>query len=316
MTNTKFRKRALLSSVAMLLVALVALGSATFAWFTQTPRAFADGFSAKTTVNPSLRVQTTSDSALNTNARGFQTTTYFNAKSGGGSKGDVSLEPASWKGTFNSSTKAPDYLKATAASDSASDLDTAKAITADPAVWTERVYFQTASGIQKGQANQTAAPVYLRKIEWTVNSTVTGTETAMADEIYCIISKSDGTVIGQYGKTGSQSYLKATKTATAEWKESTYKGTRTTTIAQGTFSGNDAPNVATAYFKDKAKITYNSSAASFYTSETDLDYVTVSFYLDGEADDVFTNNVRGVNVGALIQDFKLTFDLDKDSSIS
>ena len=30
MTNTKFRKRALLSSVAMLLVALVALGSATF----------------------------------------------------------------------------------------------------------------------------------------------------------------------------------------------------------------------------------------------------------------------------------------------
>ena len=37
MTNTKFRKKALLSSVAMMLVALVALGSATFAWFAVDP---------------------------------------------------------------------------------------------------------------------------------------------------------------------------------------------------------------------------------------------------------------------------------------
>ena len=37
MTNTKFRKRALLSSVAMMLVALVAIGSATFAWFATDP---------------------------------------------------------------------------------------------------------------------------------------------------------------------------------------------------------------------------------------------------------------------------------------
>ncbi len=37
MTNTKFRRRALVSSIAMLLVALVALGSATFAWFAENP---------------------------------------------------------------------------------------------------------------------------------------------------------------------------------------------------------------------------------------------------------------------------------------
>lgn len=48
MTNTKFRKRVLLSSVAMLLVALVALGSATFAWFTQNTTATADNIYAKT----------------------------------------------------------------------------------------------------------------------------------------------------------------------------------------------------------------------------------------------------------------------------
>ena len=48
MTNTKFRKRALLSSVAMLLVALVALGSATFAWFSQNSKATAENIVAKT----------------------------------------------------------------------------------------------------------------------------------------------------------------------------------------------------------------------------------------------------------------------------
>ena len=48
MKNTKFRKRALLSSVAMLLVALVALGSATFAWFTSSTQATANGITVRT----------------------------------------------------------------------------------------------------------------------------------------------------------------------------------------------------------------------------------------------------------------------------
>ncbi len=48
MKNTKFRRRALISSVAMLLVALVALGSATFAWFTSATQATANGISVRT----------------------------------------------------------------------------------------------------------------------------------------------------------------------------------------------------------------------------------------------------------------------------
>ena len=56
MTNTKFRKRALLSSVAMLLVALVALGSATFAWFTQSTTATASGLAISTTKSSELKV--------------------------------------------------------------------------------------------------------------------------------------------------------------------------------------------------------------------------------------------------------------------
>ena len=56
MKNTKFRKRALLSSVAMLLVALVALGSATFAWFTSNTTSTADGLYAKTIKASTLKI--------------------------------------------------------------------------------------------------------------------------------------------------------------------------------------------------------------------------------------------------------------------
>ena len=56
MKNTKFRKRALISSVAMLLVALVALGSATFAWFTQNTTATANNLYATTVKASSLKI--------------------------------------------------------------------------------------------------------------------------------------------------------------------------------------------------------------------------------------------------------------------
>lgn len=63
MTNTKFRKRALLSSVAMLLVALVALGSATFAWFVDDPTADAKGLTASSQSSTGLQIKT--DSSTN-----------------------------------------------------------------------------------------------------------------------------------------------------------------------------------------------------------------------------------------------------------
>ena len=47
--KAKQRKRLLISSVAMLLVAMLALGTATFAWFSQNSKATASGIKAKTT---------------------------------------------------------------------------------------------------------------------------------------------------------------------------------------------------------------------------------------------------------------------------
>ncbi len=64
MTNTKFRKRALLSSVAMLLVALVALGSATFAWFNTQNEASAKTITAKTTKSSDITLSEDAGSTL------------------------------------------------------------------------------------------------------------------------------------------------------------------------------------------------------------------------------------------------------------
>lgn len=52
--KTTSRKRLLISSVAMLLVAMLALGTATFAWFTASTNPYADNFSAKTTKQSTL----------------------------------------------------------------------------------------------------------------------------------------------------------------------------------------------------------------------------------------------------------------------
>lgn len=60
--KTTSRKRLLISSVAMLLVAMLALGTATFAWFTQNTQATADQLSVKTIKASELQIaKTTGD---------------------------------------------------------------------------------------------------------------------------------------------------------------------------------------------------------------------------------------------------------------
>lgn len=61
MKHTTSRKKMLLSSVAMLLVAMMALGTATFAWFTSNPNANASGLSLKTTASTGLVIRTETD---------------------------------------------------------------------------------------------------------------------------------------------------------------------------------------------------------------------------------------------------------------
>lgn len=59
--KTNAKKRMLISSVAMLLVAMIALGTATFAWFTSSTEAYADGMYVRTTKVSNLQVSSKLD---------------------------------------------------------------------------------------------------------------------------------------------------------------------------------------------------------------------------------------------------------------
>ncbi|MGN0557921.1 MAG: hypothetical protein ACI4IS_00520 [Acutalibacteraceae bacterium] len=59
MKNTKMRKKMLISSIAMLMVATVSLGSATYAWFSANTKATASTISAKTSQSSNLELSVT-----------------------------------------------------------------------------------------------------------------------------------------------------------------------------------------------------------------------------------------------------------------
>ena len=63
------RRRVLISSVAMLLVAIVALGTSTFAWFTAQPTATASNMSVKTTKSSGIVVKTEDASTFTTDSK-------------------------------------------------------------------------------------------------------------------------------------------------------------------------------------------------------------------------------------------------------
>ena len=106
MTNTKFRKRALLSSVAMLLVALVALGSATFAWFTSSTSASANDLAISTTKSSELKVSKANWTWADTVSYDDEAGSYVPATSADGSNWYTST--AASKSEYNSNgTYAP-----------------------------------------------------------------------------------------------------------------------------------------------------------------------------------------------------------------
>ena len=111
MTNTKFRKRALLSSVAMLLVALVALGSATFAWFVDDPNADAKGLTASSQSSTGLQIKTQSSTSWSHHAK----IACAASATGGAAISGIYLSPA----MFNTKDNKFYSVKAAAASASA-----------------------------------------------------------------------------------------------------------------------------------------------------------------------------------------------------
>lgn len=283
MTNTKFRKRALLSSVAMLLVALVALGSATFAWFAANPNASATGLDMKTTASSGLVIRTDSDATWDHDAELYS-----------GQTDVFDLQPASQS---QAATTANSFFSATAAYASAPGGDTTKAVgsvtpsswaapasataassglTTAGAVYSEKVYFKLTTGSASG-----AHTVNLASIS------ITGVSgAALQSAIRVSVANSDGTVVGTYGLSApSNKTLGATasaySTASIDFGNAKAAGTVSDQVWSGTLSA----------------------------AENLDNYCTVYVWLDGEDAACYSDNVTSVDASKIIDSITLNFVL-------
>ena len=183
MTNTKFRKRALLSSVAMLLVALVALGSATFAWYEANPTATATGMTMKTTAASGLEITSDTQSGKAAAAKVAAASLAELANWGTeASLGAVStdLQPASLNQTDGK------FYTTVGTNATNGTMKTGATPTADGQYLEERVYFKIGSG------STTSGKVKLTQVSF-------GTlKTDMQNAVRIALYKNDGTFIGEY----------------------------------------------------------------------------------------------------------------------
>ena len=270
MTNTKFRKRALLSSVAMLLVALVALGSATFAWFTENPRVTATGIAAEAQTSTGLEIQTTTD-------QGFKDAALF-MKEGTGLK----LVPAyalqgesaiTWldtqAGTASLSAPKTGAVWASVTPYTAQDGQT----TLSAAVYKESAEIRTKNGED--------ADIVL------TNLTINLNQAAPAIKSGVTVLVAVNGVTKRVVKAGSAATLNYADAAATEAVK-TASGTYPKETTNGVFSGSEALGPA-------------GSGASGHPTLT----VDVYVYLDGTDENVKTDNALA---GALLDSINMTFE--------
>lgn len=192
MKNT--RKKMLLSSIAMLLVALVALGSATYAWFNANPNADAQGLHMQTTSGTGLLVLSASEEALNGD---FSHSTKLNAVKQGNefvtSTALVKLTPASLSnsGTADGSANVGTFYTGNAETGSSYKLpDT---FTCSPAVTGRTgsfdVYEEAVKLKVTGGAN--TATVYLKGLNWAIPSATY----KMSETVRVAIADTDGKLV-------------------------------------------------------------------------------------------------------------------------
>lgn len=112
----KSRKRILLSSIAMLLVALVALGSATFAWFTLQKTVTANTMLVKATAKKGIEITIDNGDTVDSSTKSYnaqelalQPVSWISSKTVTGMipDGDVTNTDGTYSGTFKSAGSVP-----------------------------------------------------------------------------------------------------------------------------------------------------------------------------------------------------------------
>lgn len=282
MTNTKFRKRALLSSVAMLLVALVALGSATFAWFVANPTATATGLVMTTSAEPGIVIASESVLGLRTSSESYvdayKASTFLNAK--GTSIATAAAKTASDEnGTFNLQPASP-FLTPTSNALSFGTIaaDDAGGVALDgEAIWgtstavkSEKIYLKTST-----QGASDEAVVKSAKVAITLNDS---TSVTAKNGVKVALVSSENELIGIWKPADGDS----TKTWTGS----------TSAVGTAGLTSSNATYITSDTWKNLSnEITVGSALDNTGKAS---DYITVYVYLDGENTGVFSNNIPDV----------------------
>lgn len=269
--KAKSRKHLLISSIAMLLVATVALGAATYAWFTQSPNANAEGLQVKATASNGLKVlsetHATAGSLDTADPTTYVTTTYLNATNNSGavasSTTSFNLTPASLDVTnasMNAYTTSAESADAAAADADAAVTLASKGHTGDEMVYNEKIYCAL---IGADSADAT--------VELTLNSlNVTTTNANMADAIRVALVYYNGTtstVIGAYAPS-----------ATDESKILTGEAETYSAVTSSTY---DYIAFASANDTSLGDVTTTGNC-----------YLDVYVYIDGEASSAYSANIQ------------------------
>lgn len=301
MKNTKMRKKMLISSIAMLMVATVSLGSATYAWFTQSPTASASGLVMRATASNGLKILTQSHKAVD-DAAPYSSADYLNYDANGQGTGKPGssttaflLNPASYHIVNDSAPVGP--FKTTAAGDNASTAsanaaveDAIVGLAAGSDVYKEEIYCKLV-----GAADDNATT----RLNLTSLSVTMGTNTDFALKnavrVMLTYTEKDGTekIIGAYAPTtvtGATIKQKASK-----YSELTAEGAD----GKGTYTFNAFTSATKVATKNSETKVWEGGIGSLGTSGEDK--VTVYVYLDGEAGECFSQNIKASDILTKVQ---------------
>ncbi len=265
------RKRLLVSSVAMLLVAMLALGTATYAWFTTNPNANASGLKLKATASKGLLIQTESHGKVTSSSWVHDDYLNYDSATKVSSTSSIALNPVS----FDLSTA--DVLGAAYKVDAENDnsyaakatnvVDLASGGINTGDYYQEKIMCKVTGGADTGALTMTSLAVDAN------------TDLEMISAMRIAISYNDK-LIGVYSANGdaNNKYLKA---PTSGFTSGTTKFSEMTLLpadANQTFSA----------------ATTNVSLGNVGTEGTD--YVTVTIYLDGENSNCYTNLIDAADL--------------------
>lgn len=278
MTNTKFRRRALISSVAMLLVAMLALGSATFAWFAADPTAKTKGLDLKARSSVGLLIQ--SETEQNVDSTWWSHEALLNAKSKTGSTwtaNDAVTIGAASVCADSSTNKGTVYTV-----EADKDNNYAGKPTGDVTVATKGTDYYGEKLYLKVTGNES------KSVDLT-GVTLTNTGTNLAKGIRVAVTKSDGTVLGVWKPSNgtNNKYL---------MKEGKYNASGV--VSSGNYTA-----------KDSGALASGSEISIGTIGTTGSDYVNVIVYLDGEDENVYSLGIGSADLTSIFSKLVVSFEI-------